>query len=376
MDDKIRKRIIQARVKLILDHPFWGVLASRFILIENSNMPVQTMGTDGKSLYYDPQWVASLTQAELIGIIAHETSHCAFNHPWRLGQREPRRANLAMDFAIDPILIDAGFALPSAGPTMPHGHIDPRFRNMSFEQIYDLLPTQPPSGGAGCIPPGMTGQVQSPDPKSGGVETLQSDWQVATLQAAQAAKMMGKLPAGLERLIDAIKHPRVDWKPLLRRFVQMCAHSDYSWRQPAKRYIAVGLYLPSVQSEQMPPIVIGVDTSGSIDQETLNQFAAEMQSIVNEVAPERVHVVYCDSKVQRVDEFECHETIVVRPKGGGGTDMGRILEYVDQQEINPACTVVLTDMYTPFPSQAPSYPVLWVATTDVRGPFGETIRIQ
>lgn len=379
MDKKIRQRIIQARVSLILNHPFFGVLASRFILEENSNMP--TMGTDGKSLHYDPRWIDSLTQTELIGIVAHETSHCAFGHPWRLGRREPERANLAMDFAIDPILTDAGFTLPSAGPNLPAGHIDPRFRNMSFEQIYDLLPPTQNSHSrcsGGTIPPGMIGQVQAPN-STEHIETLRSDWEAATLQAAQAAKMAGKLPVGLERLIDEIKHPKIDWKAVLRRFVQEAARADYTWRIPNQRYLHVGLYLPSLRSEQMPPIVLAGDTSGSIGSSEINQFGTEMQSIIDECKPERIHVMWWDTKVNRVDIFEQGEPLELNPKGGGGTAVGDVFARIERDNIEPACLIVLTDMdIRDLDSlQEPAYPTLWASTTrNYNAPFGEVIDIS
>lgn len=384
MDEKIRKRIVQARVKLILDHPFFGQLASRFILIENSNMPMPTMATDGRNLMYDPGFVDSLSQAELIGLVAHVTMHVALGHPWRLGLREPRRANAAMDYAVNPIVVDAGLTLPQGAL------LDNRFRNMSFEQIYDLLQSPPQSnspgqgsasgaGPIGNVPPEMTGQVQSPDALVEHIETLASDWQVATLLAAQTAKMMGKLPAGLEQLIDAIKHPKVDWKPILRRFMQECAKSDYNWRMPNRRFLASGMYLPSLRSESMPPIVWAMDSSGSCwDAETQTRFASELTSVVEECKPEKVYAPYCDTKVYKpVRVFEPGEPLEFRIKGGGGTDFRDIFRWIEQENIEPACLIVTTDTYGNFPDHAPSYPVLWASTIkNPTVPFGEVIDIS
>lgn len=388
MDSKQRRqRIVQARVKLILDHPFFGVLASRFILVEDTHgtmLPIPTMGTDGRRLIFSPEFLDSVTQAELIGLVAHETSHCAFGHPWRLGQREERRANAAMDFAINPILMDAGLALPSGGC------YDPQFRGMSFEQIYELLPTMPPlfggtasgSGGSSgdfTVPPEMVGQVRSPDPKTEHVETLRSDWEVATLQAAQAAKAMGKLPAGLQQLIDDIRHPKVDWKPLLRRFMQRCLSNGYSWVRPHKRYIGVGLYLPTRQSRKMPPIVVATDSSGSCwDPRTQSVFASELAAIIRECKPEKVYAPYCDAKVHEpVRVFEPGQPLTFDVRGGGGTSFVPVFDWIEREQINPACLIYQTDLMGQFPSAAPRYPVLWAST--MRGydvPFGEVIDIS
>jgi len=367
-------------------------------------MPIPSMATDGVKLKYDPQFVESLSQFELIGVLAHETLHCANLHPWRIGNREQWRWNAAADFSINPIIqdcIDTNLRSPQQVVTMklPQGVLlDDRFRNMSAEQIYELLPPTPQNQGGGGygkgpggIPSEMIGGVQPPpgagddssDNGQGGgghsPESLKADWEIATLQAAQAAKAMGRLPAGLERLIDSIKNPKVDWRAVLRRFVQECARNDYTWRQPSRRYIASGLYLPSLQSEQMSPIVLAVDASGSIGAKELQRFGSEMQSIVEECKPERVHVMWWDTKVHSVDTFEQGEPLVLKPKGGGGTAVGDVFDRIEKDCIEPACLIVLTDMMIMDLNsiQEPEYPTLWASTTrHYNAPFGEVIDIS
>ncbi len=235
------------------------------------------------------------------------------------------------------------------------------------------------ASGAGNIPPEMMGQVSAPDVRSDHVQTIQSDWAVATLQAAQAAKAMGNLPAGLEAMIDAIKHPVVDWKPILRRFMQQCARADYNWRYPNKRYIPLGLYLPTLQSESMPPIVWAMDDSGSCwDEPTQTRFASELTSVVQECKPERVYMPYCDAAVSKpVAVFEPGDPLKFHPRGGGGTSFVPVFDWIEEEDIQPACLIYSTDMYGTFPAHAPSYPVLWASTTkNYPAPFGEVVDIS
>jgi predicted metal-dependent peptidase len=188
---------------------------------------------------------------------------------------------------------------------------------------------------------------------------------------------MGVLPAGLERLVEDIKNPPQDWRAILRRFVQRNACHDYSWRQPNSRYVYAGLYLPALRSETMPPMVIAIDTSGSIDDLTVNRFAKEIGAIVEEVQPERVHVVYCDAKIQGVDVFERGEPVAVSPKGFGGTDFRPVFEWIAEEGLTPSCLVYLTDMGGVFPEAAPEYPVLWGDTLGLLpAPWGDTVRIH
>ena len=124
-------------------------------------------------------------------------------------------------------------------------------------------------------------------------------------------------------------------------------------------------------------MVIGVDTSGSINQGLIEMFAAEIRAIVEMVKPECVHVVYCDATVHRVDEFLPDDPITINAIGGGGTDFGPVFKWVEEQSIQPACLVYLTDMWGYFPPNPPDYPTLWATMTEgYKAPFGEIVPIS
>ena len=100
----------KARAALLVSAPFWGVLSLRLAPIEDSSIP--TMKTDGVSIRYNPDFVAGLSRSVLRTCIAHETMHCAALHHTRRGARDLRRWNIACDYAINPLLVEAGFELP------------------------------------------------------------------------------------------------------------------------------------------------------------------------------------------------------------------------------------------------------------------------
>ena len=103
-------RIQKARTSLILDHPFFGSLLFR--LKGRECRSIQTMATDGVSLFYNPDFVETLNAATLAGTLAHEVMHPALHHHVRRSGRDPKRWNVACDFAINPLLVDAGLSLP------------------------------------------------------------------------------------------------------------------------------------------------------------------------------------------------------------------------------------------------------------------------
>ena len=127
-------RIQKARTALLLDHPFFGSLL--FCLGARPTTSIQTMATDGISLFYNPDFVDTLNAAELIGTLAHEVLHPALQHHMRRGDRNRKRWNIACDYAINPLLLDAGLTLPK------DVLIDHRFRGMSAERIYNLIEEQ------------------------------------------------------------------------------------------------------------------------------------------------------------------------------------------------------------------------------------------
>jgi predicted metal-dependent peptidase len=120
---------------------------------------------------------------------------------------------------------------------------------------------------------------------------------------------------------------------------------------------------------------VQVDVSGSISERELAHYNGHLQSIVQSVNPERVHVLYVDTDVRRHDVFEQGDEFSLEFFSGGGTDMPSGLRYISDRGIDPAVCVVLTDMYTDF-GAAPDFPVIWCASTDIVAPYGETIRFE
>ncbi|MEM8986681.1 MAG: VWA-like domain-containing protein [Pseudomonadota bacterium] len=379
------KTLTKARAALVLSQPFFGSLALRLKLAEATH--IDTLAVDGETLFYNPAYVDGLSFDEVVGVIGHEVLHCAMSHHVRRGARDHKRWNVACDFAINGILLGAGFRLPDGALHRPP------FDGLSAEQVYDLLEQPENSDGEGTNPncnqdggndgadPGRCGAVigpASPDGTSASPADLakaEADWQIATLQAAQFAKAAGRLPAAVDRFVDDMRRPRIDWRAALRRFVTATVRQDYSWSRPNRRYVASGLYLPSMETPGLGRLVIAVDTSGSIDDETLAQFAAEMNAIVEDAKPDGVDVVYCDADVARVERFDPHDLpLTLNPKGRGGTSFRPPFEWVEAEGALPACLIYLTDLYGDFPDP-PAYPVLWASTTDEVAPFGERVKI-
>lgn len=387
---KALKKLTKARAYLVLNHPFWASLALQVPLVEDKNC--RTGWTDGTKIAYNPGYIESLPEAAVVSFVAHEVGHPAFLHHLRVGDREHIRFNVAADYAINPILKEAGFVIPDGWLC------DDKYKGMSAEAIYSRLPngkSQTGKGGgsgggggqgsgAGCGPgevrkyPGKDGKESSSSER----RKEESDWKTKVSQAAQVAKSRGEMPGGLERYVREFLSPKIDWRAVLASYLSDTLESDYSWQQPNRRYLNSGIYLPSLAGEPSGNVLILIDTSGSISEKDMEMLAAEAQGIITSYEIE-LDVVYVDSRFQGHQHFTSSDVpLKLKPKSGGGTDYCPGFEWAKENGLFPSCAVYLTDGWcSSFPTETPAYSVLWVVTgdypcKDFEAPFGEVIRMK
>jgi predicted metal-dependent peptidase len=397
-------RIDQARIAVILASPFFGSLLMRLSMERDDSK--KTFCTNGRRIAYNEDYCAALSDSELRGVLVHEVAHCAQGHLWRIGGREHDRWNCATDYSINNFLTtfvaEESEAAKAAGTTyvipwtIPKNFlIDPQFADLCSEDIYNRLPKGKPKdegggaagcGGAGDKGPPSCGEFEQPEKDEGDGkptldDALEGEWQVAVTQAATIAKMRGELPASLKRMIGDLLEPKVPWRQVLREFIRIHSKDDYCWSRPNRRYLAQGVILPSLHSERMGRIVFGVDTSGSIDANTLAEFGSEIQAALDECRPEAMEVIYCDAAVNGAREFLPGDEVKLEALGGGGTRFAPVFAHIAKMDEPPVCCIYLTDGLGSFPAKEPDYPVLWAwrdrhSPNPPQFPFGEVVAVN
>ena len=219
--------------------------------------------------------------------------------------------------------------------------------------------------------PGMCGAVMPAEDE----EEQEAEWDEKNLQAYRFSR--GDMPAGMQKQIEQILHPKIPWNIYLMDFCSLHARNDYNWNKQNKRFIHQDIIMPSLVSEALPEVVIYVDTSMST-WSFLDEFCAEVSGVL-EHFDTLIHVIYCDAKFQGEEVYTRADLpLKLEPKGGGGTNFGPAFEYVEQQGYCPSCAIFLTDLDGRFPDREPDYPVLWIVrpnhwTKGQSAPFGETI---
>jgi predicted metal-dependent peptidase len=402
-------KITRARVGVIKDDPFWGSILLRLPMVK-SDKHGPTMAVDGRNIYYNEKWVEGLDEAQLRFVLMHECGHVLMMHHLRRGNRHPMKWNYAGDYALNAML------KASPAVTMPkEGLYDKKYEGWPSEKIYNDLPEvkqimimirqNPNNKGQGEKNKGE-GDPDSGDGQGNGSEIMDvggcgvvidmtdengkqlsaSEREAAEQEtrgiiaaAVQQAKSRGNLPGGLESLIKELMEPQVIWQDELRRFMSATSiPSDYSMKRPAKRYMSQGLYLPGTVKEGVGKIAFFTDTSGSVSDAELRIAASEMQAIKDEIDPESIVVVMCDAQIQWTREFVQGEdldvTRDVKFAGRGGTSFHPPFDWIKQQGHELQCAIYLTDGEGQFPPEAP-YPVLWLITTDIKAPWGKTVKM-
>ena len=359
---KIQTKLAKAKTSLILEHPFIGTIALNMPFTLTDEIP--TAATNGKRVLFNPEFVDSLTDEEVKFLVAHECMHPMLEHNFRRGERDPRKWNQAADYVINKLLTDE-----KVGKMPKMGLLDDGIYNAgggTSEGIYNMLPEDTNDPLDDCEDGEGSPAEQSQQ---------QAEWRVKVAQAAQAAKMMGKMSAGLQRLVDEVLAPKVDWRDVLNRFLVKAKTDQRSFARFNRRFLPQGIYLPSASGETMGELVFAVDCSGSIDQHTINQFAAEIANVKDDFSPACIHVLYFDSTVSHVESYGTDDQLDIKPHGGGGTDFAPVFDKINELDIQPVAIVFLTDLCCSSFGDEPSCPVLWVTTDEGTAPFGEVVEM-
>lgn len=374
------EKLAQARRQLLAQSPFYGTLCLHFNYKPTEDE--DTMATDGITVFYNPEFVSGLPIEQLRAVIAHETAHVANGHHFRRGTRDRRTWNIACDHVINLLLKADGYHLP------PGALADNAYSGMSAEDVYRRLIEQPedardntPRPYGESDDPGRCGRVIDPPSAPGNQQKARVSAESVTKQlifeAAMVASRFGALPSGIEQLVTQNRNPTTDWRSALRQFTSTTAKSDYSWIPPSFRLAHLGILVPRLRSDRPYRFVFAIDTSASLSQPDLEALWAECYAIVEDVNPERITVVTCDTQIQQVLEYTPADfPKSINLKGRGGTEFHPVFDTLVRNPDHVDCLIYMTDLdVSRFPAEPP-FPVIWAATSDRSAPFGTVIRLD
>lgn len=360
------QRLQKAVMSIMANDKYVGLSSVLMIGDRTVDDTVPTACTNGRDETYGRAFVDGLNDAELRFLILHECYHKMYQHltTWKhLYDKHPQVANAACDYVINIQLVDGdngeGFI------KMPKvGLLDAEYRNMDsaqvFHQIYDSLPEGDDGRGVGdsLDDHGWEEAEQLSEEEKGDLEREVEE------AIRQGVLVAGKLGSGGARDLEELLKPQIDWRDVLREFISTtCAGKDFStWARPNRRFVSTGVYMPSGISEKVGELVIAIDTSASIGQRELTTFLSEIKSVCDNVRPERIRLLYWDTRVCADETYDHAETDTLvqstKPAGGGGTDVSCVSEYMTEHKIDPQAVIVFTDGYV-FDWGTWTCPILW-----------------
>ena len=386
-------------------HVFYKMLNnsdSKHVAVMSKSIPIAA--TDGKNMILNPDTFFNYSLAERTFACAHEIVHNIYGDvellhrchksgqvPMHDGTSVPfdnKAMQHSMDYRINALLKSSRIGTPIKGILL-----DDKYSKDGTESVLDIYKkvykklsddgelgdTGPDSGTFDILlPPGnSTGQT----PQQSGRN--QQAWQVA-VAAAQTIEQMrtqGNIGAGLKRMFQEILEPEVAWTDYIETLIKrVCGGGDHNWKEPDEWFIGRDIFQPKKAGTGAGWIVVYGDTSGSRSDSELASNMAELAGMLDDVQPQRITVLWCDAKVDFIDEIEdACDLAKIKARGtggGGGTSMMPVLEWIENQMEVPDLFIGFTDGYVDFPEREPRYPVIWASSTDHVYPFGQTVRVN
>jgi predicted metal-dependent peptidase len=401
---------------------------------------IRRISTNGKCIYFDPDWLQKLTPTALDYILAHQLMHIILEHVDRPPLYRGDRFHLACDIVANALLRELGWQYDrlsgigriycytffpsrsgcdlSAYEALSGVPFDPALLPESKRRSYLIDSEQAwedkaDRGESGTIvlspgdpePPDLDDEnidlgtahlyiikqytkrrlpmpIQDPSPGKTKTESApQVKNRITNIRnRTQADRHPGRPTESSERqwLYRPIQGP--DWRALTRLFLTEDLH-DYSFTPPDPRMQESEFFLPSytVTQESIKNLLIMIDTSGSVDAPMLDMVYSHLISLLRSLdyAVEG-HVGFFDTRVYGPYPLDGGINLhALRPLGGGGTDIDCVFRHIQNYD-GLSGLIVFTDGAFDFPPPPRSLdlPVLWLLTKPANPPWGTYAQIQ
>lgn len=412
-----RRVLAEARRAMIQRQPFTGAVAMNMDVVPVRDERMGTACTDGRTIYFDIDFLSGLSPEDRMFIFGHEVWHSLLQHLARAENRDPEIMNVAEDLEVNQLLVKDGFCAPSHALMPDKLGLPP---DLCAEQYYDLLtqnaqnqsrareaaadrttsgqfdvharpgdnPADKKPGGQNLSDKyGRLGRDKDfrPDDPRKSVERIRE----AVFAAAQVMeRTRGSLPGHVKGLVEALLRPELDWRERLQQFVtRTCGGENRTWSPPNRRHAHGGVYLQSRKGEKIK-VFAGLDVSGST-QSDIPKFLAELNGLVKTFGKFEITVAQCDTEIRSCRTYTDDDPLDLENEkfeieGCGGTELrplfDKVSEMADEGDA-PDAVVILTDGYVGRFSEDedPGLPVMWLVTKDGQegfAGFGETVRFK
>ena len=383
--------------RLLIEEPFFAALSRKIEKKEHYGIPTAGVRVNPDSghfeMAYNPDFFEGLSDVEKAGVLKHEFYHLIFDH---VTTRKPEgvphaKWNIAADLAINSHLVGElpeQCCMPGVAPfeDLPKGE--------SAEWYLANLPEDDQEGesqdgesgegdgegdgessggqdnnndnGPSSSKPGNFDdhsgwdEAASSEANQMAKERLKNAIKEAAQEAAQSSKGWGSVSGEVRKEIMKRLESKVDWRKVLRYFIKTSQRASKSStvKRIDKRYPYIH---PGKKVRRQAKIAIAIDQSGSVSDEMLAAFFAELNSLAKlaeftvvpfdtQVDKDKVYV-WKKGKSQKPERVMC-----------GGTCFEAPTDWANNNSVDGL--IILTDMEAPKPKACKAQR-MWM--TDARG---------
>lgn len=384
--------------------------------LEPRPVTVSSVLTDGKRLYYRPEWVLRTFQtAKEIPVrdYLHVVMHCIFRHMYMSPSIDREYWDLACDIAAEYVITGLGIKAAEAPRQEEQKQyfkaIQHDLNHVTAEKLYAYLRQNAPdpvqlrgvfSADDHVLwymtPQGVEEQLTTGERSEQTAETPSGEsraeqakrWQEISeriqMELETFEKYRGSASDGLVQSLAAVNREKYDYTAFLRKFAVLGEAMRINDEEFDYIFYTYGLRLyekmPLIEPLEYKEIkairefVIAIDTSGSVSGELVQAFIRKTYNILNSTesffTKINLHIIQCDAAIQEDRRITCREEFdeylkTMRIHGLGGTDFRPVFEYVQTLRRQKALTnlkglIYFTDGYGVFPEKKPDYHTAFV----------------
>ena len=369
--DNIQDLVAKTTKELILTEPFYGL----FLIGINKKFTDQipTAGVSkhgiGMQLTINPEFYINLSNFHRIGLIKHELLHIAFGHLlMRDIYSNHKLFNIAADLEINQY-IDIN-KLPEGGlllSSFPELNLPSKAGTKVYYNLLEQAQEDGTSPSLDNLMDKMDGEseychgtwnefddLSEPDKK-----LMEKQVEHQLKQSAETTiKKQGDIPGEFKDIIERLFHiepAKFDWKSYLKRFVgnSSVVYTKKLRRKYNKRYSGS----PGLKIKFKNHILVGVDTSGSVNNDELQEFFSELAHMSK--TGHKISVAQCDTRLRTVEEFNPKKDWEIH--GRGGTSFQPVIDHYNEKGSYTAL-IYLTDGESYAPDNCPNN-TLWVLSS-------------
>ena len=365
----IQDIVARTTKSLIFEEPFYGLFLIGINKQYSDKIPTAGVSKHGigMQLTINPDFYLNLSEDHRYGLVKHELLHIAFGHlVMRDLYSNHKLFNIAADLEINQYILES--KLPEGGlllSSFPELNLPTKAGTKEYYKLLEQAQQDGSSPSLDNLMDEMNGESQYchgtwnefDDLSEADKKLVQKQVDHQLKEATQETlKKQGSVPGELAELIHKLMHvepAKFNWKAYLRRFVgnSSIVYTRKMRRKYNKRYSEN----PGLKIKFKNHILVGVDTSGSVNTEELKEFFSELAHMHK--TGHKITVAQCDTQLKSVKEFNPKKDWEIH--GRGGTSFQPVIDHYNEKKGVYTALIYLTDGEAYSPDDCPKN-TLWV----------------